>query len=427
MGGNFITQSESQDVSNTRDNMGIDHKLASSDLAPSAYMSSNYPDLNFSAWDNSDYSSFSPNKDCIETNYNVSEGVKVFLTVSFVLTIVVCGIGNSLLCFLIVRHKRLRSVTNLLIGNLAGSDALVALFSAPLSLHAYLQQDWTLPSVLCPIVGTVKNVSLYVSVNTLLVIAIDRYIGIFRPLRPRMKKTTLGVIIALIWIVSILVTLPTPLKTRVVMFRNCHTGQIQHQCFELWHNLLAGKIYVSFITAFEFLIPFFTMGSIYLQIAMQLWMHRTPPGNQTERHREVTFIRKQKTIPMLITVVVAFFVCWAPYYVYQLAVNFAMDALENYSGHLALFYVVESIAMLNAVISTIIYFLMSPNFRSELTIMASSIFGRKCAGRSRTSDIDKDKFNMPNNTHSNISQGRNGYIQVGLVRKSSDQTAEARF
>lgn len=154
--------------------MGVDHKLASSDLAPSAYMSSNYPDLNFSAWDNSDYSSFSPDKDCIETNYNVSEGVKVFLTVSFVLTIVVCGIGNSLLCFLIVRHKRLRSVTNLLIGNLAGSDALVALFSAPLSLHAYLQQDWTLPVVLCPIVGTVKNVSLYVSVNTLLVIAIDR-------------------------------------------------------------------------------------------------------------------------------------------------------------------------------------------------------------------------------------------------------------
>ncbi|XP_054755418.2 prokineticin receptor 2-like [Lytechinus pictus] len=403
--------------------MGIDFKDTSS-----ASMGASFPDLNSSVWDNLDYpSSSGDERGCYATDYDVSEGVKVFLTVSFVLTIAVCGVGNSLLCFLIIRHKRLRSVTNLLIANLAGSDALVALFSAPLSLHVYLQQNWTLPFTLCPIVGTVKNVSLYVSVNTLLVIAIDRYIGIFRPLRPRMKKSTLCAIIASIWIVSISVTLPTPLKTQVTTFKNCHTGQIQNQCFELWHNLFAGKIYISFMTVFEFLIPFFTMGSIYLQIAMQLWMHRTPPGNQTERHREITFVRKQKTIPMLITVVVAFFVCWAPYYAYTLAVYFAMDTLENYPGHIALFYVVESIAMLNSVISTIIYFLMSPNFRSELTTMASNLLGRKSSGRNRTSDMDKEKFNTPNNTHSNISQGRNGYIQVGLVRKSSDQTAEARF
>lgn len=110
----------------------------------------------------------------LDPDYGVSEGVKVFLAVSFVLTTVVCGLGNFLLCFLIARHRRLRSVTNLLIANLAGSDALVALFCAPLSLRFYMTQDWDMPKVLCPIVGTTKNVSLYVSVNTLLVIAVDR-------------------------------------------------------------------------------------------------------------------------------------------------------------------------------------------------------------------------------------------------------------
>ncbi|XP_071483889.1 prokineticin receptor 2-like [Diadema antillarum] len=363
---------------------------------------------------------------CLEPNYVVSEGVKVFLTMSFVLTIVVCGFGNCLLCFLIARHKRLRSVTNLLIGNLAASDALVALFSAPLTLHSYLVQDWTLPEILCPIVGTVKIVSLYVSVNTLLVIAVDRYIGIFRPLRPRMKKSTLCFIVASIWIASILISLPTPMKTQVTIGLNCFTGEIQRQCFEFWHNTKASKIYITFITLVEFLLPFCTMGAIYLKIAMQLWMHRTPPGIQTDRHREITLVRKQKTIPMLITVVVSFFFCWAPYYSYHLSVNFARELLEEFSGHLALFYVVESIAMLNSVISTIIYFLMSPSFRVELTLLVPRLISKQCLQPVRTSDIEKDKFNTPLQTHSIVSQGRNGYHQVGLVRKSSE-TAEARI
>lgn len=100
--------------------------------------------------------------------------VKVFLAVTFTLTIVISGIGDSLLVFIILFHKRLRTVTNLMIANLAVSDALTALLSAPFTLHYYLTQRWAFGSVMCPLVGTIKNVSLYVSVNTLLVIAMDR-------------------------------------------------------------------------------------------------------------------------------------------------------------------------------------------------------------------------------------------------------------
>ncbi|XP_054755419.1 prokineticin receptor 2-like [Lytechinus pictus] len=100
---------------------------------------------------------------------------KTFLSVIFALVTVVCGPGNCLLCFLIARHKRLRSVTNLLIANLAVSDALVALICAPFSLQYYLVQNWVLPDFMCPVMATTKNVSLYVSVNTLLVIAVDSF------------------------------------------------------------------------------------------------------------------------------------------------------------------------------------------------------------------------------------------------------------
>ena len=97
-----------------------------------------------------------------------------FLVVSFCLTIIFCGVGNSVLTFIILTQKRLRSVTNLLIANLAISDALVAMLCAPFALHFYVHQNWVFGNVMCPLVGTVKFVSLFVSVNTLLVIAVDR-------------------------------------------------------------------------------------------------------------------------------------------------------------------------------------------------------------------------------------------------------------
>ena len=99
---------------------------------------------------------------------------QTFLVVVFALVTIVCGIGNILLCFIIFMQKRLQTVTNLLIANLAVSDALVGLLCAPFSLHFYFNQNWVFGEIMCPLVGTVKSVSLYVSVNTLLVIAADR-------------------------------------------------------------------------------------------------------------------------------------------------------------------------------------------------------------------------------------------------------------
>lgn len=99
---------------------------------------------------------------------------KVFLTISFILTFVVCGVGDTILCVLILRHQRLRSVTNLLIANLAVSDVIVAVFCVPFKLVYFLRVNWFGGAVLCRAVATFQVVSLFVSVNTLLVIAVDR-------------------------------------------------------------------------------------------------------------------------------------------------------------------------------------------------------------------------------------------------------------
>ena len=99
---------------------------------------------------------------------------KAVLGLSYSLMIPVCGIGNLLLCYIIYRFRRMRSTTNLLIGNLAFSDFLVAVIVAPFNFYYYMNQDWPFGKAMCVTVAYLKAVSLYVSTNSLLVIAIDR-------------------------------------------------------------------------------------------------------------------------------------------------------------------------------------------------------------------------------------------------------------
>ncbi|PIK48752.1 putative prokineticin receptor 2 [Apostichopus japonicus] len=250
------------------------------------------------------------------------------------------------------------------------------------------------------------------------------FIGIFWPLRPRLKKSTLLFIIVAIWVVSFLVALPTPLFAGVQS--GTHGGRQVNLCQEHWFDRRLAKAYVCFITVTEFLLPFFLMGFIYFSIAQRLWFHRTLPGNQTDQNREISLIRKRKTIPTLITVVVAFFFCWAPYYCYNLALQFDSSGAGDDESLLSTYFIVESVAMLNSVISTIIYLFMSPIFRAELVnLWKPLMYGQRFERRLKYESQRHGRYHISSRTGSNISHTKNGSLNV--VRKSSHETGEARL
>ncbi|XP_071951240.1 prokineticin receptor 2-like isoform X2 [Antedon mediterranea] len=342
--------------------------------------------------------------------------IKLIIVTLYVLIIFVCGIGNSFLIIIILSRRRLRSVTNLLIANLAFSDLLLAIWCAPFNFHFKLTENWIFGTVLCKIMNTVMMISMFASVNTLLVISIDRYHGIFHPLRPRMRKSTLTIIIILIWVVSFLVCIPTLLYANVSEAYDCNVERDVATCAELWGDIHPNimPFYFVFITFFEFLVPMLVMSFIYVRIALQLWLHRAPPGYVTsERQREITSIRKQKTIPMLITVVVAFGICWSPWHAYNLAQVFHFKYnVDKFQSQVSVYSIVEGIAIFNCVFNTIVYFALSPVFRKELR----SIFLKKCPMSRRRPDpgsVPKtSNATGATRTPSQMSQLRNGYNMI---------------
>uniref|UniRef100_A0A8C2QMN1 Prokineticin receptor 2 n=1 Tax=Cricetulus griseus TaxID=10029 RepID=A0A8C2QMN1_CRIGR len=103
---------------------------------------------------------------------------KIVIGVALAGIMLVCGIGNFVFIAALARYKKLRNLTNLLIANLAISDFLVAIVCCPFEMDYYVvrQLSWEHGHVLCASVNYLRTVSLYVSTNALLAIAIDSFL-----------------------------------------------------------------------------------------------------------------------------------------------------------------------------------------------------------------------------------------------------------
>lgn len=100
----------------------------------------------------------------------------IVIGVVLVCIMLVCGLGNFIFIATLMRYKKLRNLTNLLIANLAISDFIVAVICCPFLVDYYVvkQLSWDHGLVLCASVNYLRTVSLYVSTNALLAIAVDR-------------------------------------------------------------------------------------------------------------------------------------------------------------------------------------------------------------------------------------------------------------
>ncbi|KAF7650760.1 hypothetical protein LDENG_00121050 [Lucifuga dentata] len=100
----------------------------------------------------------------------------IVIAVVLVGIMLVCGVGNCLFIASLARYKQLRNLSNLLMANLAVSDVLVAAVCCPFLLDYYVvkQLSWEHGLLLCASTNYLRTVSLYVSTNVLLAIAVDR-------------------------------------------------------------------------------------------------------------------------------------------------------------------------------------------------------------------------------------------------------------
>ena len=294
---------------------------------------------------------------------------KIGKTFAYCLIFVVSLVGNPFIAITVYNTQTMRKPINYFITNMAVSDLLFPIFLFPRNLTGlYVDNQWLisgpLGQALCKLVPFLASVSGFVSTQSLVLIAVDRFGAVVFPLRsPLISSKLYPFFILATWIVALAVLSPQVFAYKIVEYAD---GVVS--CDVQWSeafgesssevNYLLSLYVVSFYIATALLII------LYSIIVIKLKTQKIP-GEQSNNADEQRAKRNRNVLKMAIVIVVGFLVCWIPLSITHLLLVFERD--RWYNCDIRLFYeIVYFMAVSNSAINPCICFIFSGNYRQGL-------------------------------------------------------------
>ncbi|XP_070543863.1 neuromedin-K receptor-like [Ptychodera flava] len=285
------------------------------------------------------------------------------LTCAFGVNIALSIVGN-IGVIVVLLFGRSKTVLNRLLMNLALADLTMAIFCMPFTFPTIMYGRWIFSANMCPTVLFLQHVSVFVSVYTLTAIGVDRYFAVMHPLKIRITKTKGKVLIALIWLVSVSLSIVQAVFARAKPF---DYGRTVYLCTDWWPSATAASVYEICIFLVSYIVPFIALLYTYVKIGIKLW-GRQIPGNADRIRDESCTKSKKRIIKMLIIVVLLFGLCWLPLQVFNMVVKFfpylfgdeeRQDMIRKVNA------CVLWLAMSNSFMNPIIYSFYNDGFRAD--------------------------------------------------------------
>ncbi|XP_076340466.1 pyrokinin-1 receptor-like isoform X2 [Tachypleus tridentatus] len=323
------------------------------------------------------------------------------MTLIYTVILVTGVVGNICTCVVIARNKYMHTATNYYLFSLAVSDLLLLILGLPQEMyHLWQRYPYIFGEFFCIFRGLTSESSTNASILTITAFTVERYLAICHPLRAHtMSKLSRAVMaIIIIWLVSAMCAVPLAIQFGIVHVFCTLKSPLSH-AFEI-------------STFLFFILPMTLITVLYVLIGIKLRRStgldhtlRRPTGLDRSETTSNTLngaksltrqsvkgsnqSSRRAVVKMLVAVVVAFFICWAPFHAQRLMAIYVTEPTStDKKVYDVLNYISGVSYYFSATINPILYSILSVKFRQAFKDTIT-----KCCGcRQRRSEWISTEF-----------------------------------
>ncbi|KAM4691705.1 urotensin-2 receptor-like [Rhinophrynus dorsalis] len=273
---------------------------------------------------------------------------------AILLIMCVVGVAGNVYT-LVVMCQSMRSSASMYIYiiNLALAD-LLYLLTIPFIVGTYFIQEWYFGDIGCRILFSLDFLTMHASIFTLTIMSTERYFAVLKPLDTvKRSKSYRKCIAVIVWLVSLLITLPM-----LIMIKLVHKDN-KSICLPMWSRT-SYKIYLTVLFCTSIAGPGLIIGYLYIRLARTYWVSQTASFKQTKR------LPNQKVLYLIFTIVLVFWACFLPFWIWQLLTQYYESIPISSKAARNINYLTTCLTYSNSCINPFLYTLLTKNYKEYL-------------------------------------------------------------
>ncbi|XP_051931454.1 isotocin receptor-like [Hippocampus zosterae] len=278
------------------------------------------------AWENESHSAnanASASANALKRNDEVAKAEVAVL----VLVLLLALTGNLCVLWAIRAAKTRQSRMFYFMRHLSIADLVVAVFQVLPQLIWDITFRFYGPDALCRLVKYVQVVGMFASTYMLVLMSIDRCLAVCQPLRP-VRRGRDRACVCTSWLLSLIFSTP-----QVYIFSLRDVGDGVYDCWGDFVQPWGAKAYITWMSISIYILPVGVLGVCYGLICVKIWQNfnlktrreqvLAPSLNHARHLCRVSSVRliskaKIRTVKMTLVVVLAYIVCWTPFFFVQM-------------------------------------------------------------------------------------------------------------
>ncbi|XP_063301298.1 beta-2 adrenergic receptor [Pelobates fuscus] len=287
-------------------------------------------------------------QDNVTSNAPVKPGEAWMVGIGILMSIIVLIIvfGNILVITAIAKFQRLQTVTNYFITSLACADLVMGLIVVPFGASSIMLNIWEFGNMWCEFWTAVDILCVTASIETLCVIAVDRYFAITSPFKYQslLTKCKARIVILLVWVVSALTSfLPIYMEWYKSDEEKANECYLEDTCCYFYTN----PAYAISSSIISFYLPLVVMIFVYARVFQEAKKQlkkidkcegrfhsqntqQDTNGKQGNKRTSKFCLKEHKALKTLGIIMGTFTLCWLPFFIVNIVQVIYSDVIPDY-------------------------------------------------------------------------------------------------